>query len=594
MTRPTLRGVLRWATVLALIPGIPASGNALDSGTRTGILLPSTDCARPSRGGDVVLFGDERIPTCPSPGSGWSQLRSQAPAGSPSPDECLSGLVDTRCEEWVSRFDNPYSHAGGGFKGDLLRDMVLSPDGKRLYATGVTWDERTGSELSDRWDWLTVAFDAGTGEKLWNTQYNGDLNQGDSAYDIAISPDGQRVYVTGITDVQDRFDYATVAYDAVSGDQLWVARQNGPLDAVDWAQSLAMSPDGSTVYVTGHTSGSNGFDVFTVAYAAATGATMWTARWAGPGGANDWGFLVDADPDGDRVYVAGSTERLEGGSTRTEIIVLAYEAKETERSGQLLWESRFVDPTRDFESDVPNDMAIGADGTVFLTGRVWRGIVEQDVSGCFCYDFGTAAFRGSDGVQQWTARYRGPHADFNIAYGLAVDPESGRVFVTGGASGELPSGLDYDIATVAYDVQSGNELWARSYSGLPFRVEAGGAVAVSSDGESVYTTGYSAPDWPIGEAGFIVGPLRYEGSSADFTTIKYVAATGEEGWVARYNSSAAGNDTDIPYAVAASPDGNHVYVGGQFWNQVDPQGATYPAAPYRVNLYDYGMVAYEA
>lgn len=66
------------------------------------------------------------------------------------------------------------------------------------------------------------------------------------------------------------YDYATVAYDAVTGAELWVARFDGPASGDDRATALGVSPDGSTVYVAGTSEGDGtSYDIATVAYDAA-------------------------------------------------------------------------------------------------------------------------------------------------------------------------------------------------------------------------------------------------------------------------------------------------------------------------------------
>ena len=59
-------------------------------------------------------------------------------------------------------------------------------------------------------------------------RYNGPGNGDDVAYALGVSPDGSKVFVTGRSTGSTSADYATVAYDASSGTQLWVKRYNGP------------------------------------------------------------------------------------------------------------------------------------------------------------------------------------------------------------------------------------------------------------------------------------------------------------------------------------------------------------------------------
>ena len=49
-----------------------------------------------------------------------------------------------------------------------------------------------------------------------------------------------------------------MAYDAATGAKVWVSRYDGPAHGDDFATALGVSPDGSTVFVTGYSGGSNG------------------------------------------------------------------------------------------------------------------------------------------------------------------------------------------------------------------------------------------------------------------------------------------------------------------------------------------------
>jgi hypothetical protein len=75
------------------------------------------------------------------------------------------------------------------------------------------------------------------------------------------------VYVTGASRGRHSgLDYATIAYNAATGARQWIHRYNGPGNGNDEALSVAASPGGRTVYVTGYSTGAaSGQDYGTIA-----------------------------------------------------------------------------------------------------------------------------------------------------------------------------------------------------------------------------------------------------------------------------------------------------------------------------------------
>jgi outer membrane protein assembly factor BamB len=145
------------------------------------------------------------------------------------------------------------------------RALGVSPDGTTVFVTGDSAGYKGHS------DYATLAYDASTGDQLWVARYDGPVHADDRISALAVSPDGAKVFVTGgsYTGLTAGWDYATVAYDTSTGDQLWLARYNGPASKGDLATALAVSPDGTRVFVTGFSyRATSDSDYATVAYRA--------------------------------------------------------------------------------------------------------------------------------------------------------------------------------------------------------------------------------------------------------------------------------------------------------------------------------------
>jgi WD40 repeat protein len=239
---------------------------------------------------------------------------------------------------WARRYN-------GTANGNEAFSVAASPDGSKVFVTGSTG-----------YDYATLAYDAGTGARLWARRYNSPGNGYDQAYSVAASPDGFKVFVTGSTG----YEYATLAYDAGTGATLWARRYNGPANGDDVADSVAASPDGSKVFVTGYSSGGSWTDFATVAYDAATGAGLWARRYDGPANNADDAFSVAASPDGSKVFVTGSSDR---GWTGGDAATVAYDAS----TGAQLWVARDNGPANG--EDFAGSVAASPDGSkVFITG----------------------------------------------------------------------------------------------------------------------------------------------------------------------------------------------------------------------------------
>jgi len=128
-----------------------------------------------------------------------------------------------------------------------------------VWVTG--WDRRSETLF----DYATVKYDD-EGNQLCGTFYHSWLDGCDGANALTIDNQGN-AYVTGWSDDLDLTadDFATVKYDQ-DGNQLWLARYNGPSDSWDNAKAITVD-DSNYVYVTGQSVGtSSANDYVTIKY----------------------------------------------------------------------------------------------------------------------------------------------------------------------------------------------------------------------------------------------------------------------------------------------------------------------------------------
>ena len=310
----------------------------------------------------------------------------------------------TGAQQWVARYNGPASHNEG------VASLAVDPSGTKVFVTGTSEGAAPGEEKS----YATVAYNASTGTQLWAERYVGPAKR-DSAYSVAVSRNGATVFVTGWSQVSVGTmskDYATVAYNAATGAQRWVTRYQGSGNDNE-GRSVTVSPDGARVFVTGSSQGpASGYA--TVAYNAPTGAQLWVRTYAAaPRTGATYTSTVTVSPDGNTVFAAGI------GAT------VAYYAA----TGNQLWAS----------PDSAASLAVSGAGTVFVTGTNQNATTGNDYT--------TIAYATATGKQVWLARYNGPGSGGDGATAVAVSPDGARVFVTGTSKG-LDPGPDH--ATVAY------------------------------------------------------------------------------------------------------------------------------------------------
>ncbi len=379
---------------------------------------------------------------------------------------------------------------------------ALSPDGTRLFVLGYV-----GPSVKSE----TVAYSTATGAQLWAKTYPPE-NTGGPDESIAVSPDGAQVYVTGYS---IRLGAVTIAYAARTGRQLWVSRYKHKSAGLS---GLAVSPDGTTVYEAGNWVSGGGSYLAVIAYDAATGRQRWLRYYTKvkPAGAALWAVAVS--PDGTTVYVAGQAGALLPSSYS--LIVLAYRA-----TGTLKWATRYANRY------TGGAYAGGAFGGPIVLGP---GGSDLYVAGTVSSKYGhhlaaTFAFRAATGKCLWLDPDSAPGGGGKTA----VTPDGRTVIFVGDRTGDTAGGY----AITSYNASTGATRWAR-------RAPVPGDAPIDSAGLVID---------PHGDTAFVAGS-----NGGGNYIAAWSVARGTVLWTTRY----APAKVYSPVAIALSGDGTRLFVTG--------------------------------
>jgi sugar lactone lactonase YvrE len=332
----------------------------------------------------------------------------------------IAYIAATGRQLWLRRYDVPDGFA-------YAKALVVSPNGQTVFVTGYSGGAIYGSASYDAY--TTVAYDGATGAQRWISRLPGKAGGNNQARNIASSPDSKTVYVTGRGySPTSLYDDLTVAYNATTGTQLWAKRYNGPANGNDFANAVAVAPDGKFVYVTGGsrvgTSSDTPVHAATVAYNAVTGAQRWAARSRGSG----MGGSLAVTPNGRSVIVAGPGIGI-GPNAYSAVV---YNAA----TGAAAWTRRVLELTC-CSILSSQTLAVSPDSsTVYLTGAPAGN----------CCNYGTVAYAVATGTRLWQSNYNGPGKKYDKAIGLVLSPDGSTLYVTGQSDLKNSGGF----ATIAY------------------------------------------------------------------------------------------------------------------------------------------------
>lgn len=369
-----------------------------------------------------------------------------------------------------------------GYGASSGRVMAPSPDGATVYASGASYRNGAGLDI----DLIVSAAATGDGAARWIARYTGTPEyQHASPRELMVTPDGRYVVVFAWIRTGDfkGCALATLAFDATTGQRVWDAIELPSVGGCMTPQQMAIDPAGRFVFVTGSAyakADSYAQAGLTVAYAlggTSPGQRVWSQRYSGsgPGAAT---YLIAPSPDGGRVYVVGTSHAdAQRSAPIADLIVLAYDSA----SGAQLLQS-----SMNAIGNTPAGLVISPDGA---SAYVVTGVQDPGYN----YNIATIAFATGDGRQLWRATYDGPSvSSFDVPWyagPIVISPDGGRVFVTGYGHRPNGQGQFYDFVTLAYETTSGALAWQARYADEG--IDWFPSIAITPRGDQVFVAGWS-------------------------------------------------------------------------------------------------------
>ncbi len=235
--------------------------------------------------------------------------------------------------------------------------LAVDADGN-VYATGIGLDLNVVSH-----DYITVKYNS-SGDSLWMKHYKGLSSDPDGKATAIAVDDSGNIYVTGYsTGSNGYYDYATIKYNGDGAEQ-WVRRFNGPVNEDDRAVGIVVD-NNRNIVVTGEAStvaGSYVRDFATLKYNS-YGDLIWEKYYDGIGGSQDIPADIAADPSGS-IYITGASIGTWQSGGANDYATIKYNS-----DGDTLWVQRYDAANLD---DIPRAMAVDGSGNVYVTGNSYE------------------------------------------------------------------------------------------------------------------------------------------------------------------------------------------------------------------------------
>jgi Ca2+-binding RTX toxin-like protein len=390
----------------------------------------------------------------------------------------LEGTNDGSFDIWVAKYDSNgqqlFINQFGSSEADEAQDITTDSAGN-FYVVGLTAGNiveptEQGSEA------IIAKFDSNGNpvfiEQLVADEANGGVINGrlvvNSATDVTVDSAGN-AYVSGLTVTEDgvvqggldsQGDFWVAKYDD-TGNQIWYTqvssevRVEQPFAPWEEAYGVALSPDGTSVYSTGWTTGDLPGDAVIGAYDAwltklnsNTGEVEFVRQFGTPG--DDFGWSVGTDSQGNIYSYGWSTTNgnapgVIGGFS--DLFLAKFSPDGTEQFFNLI-------STPGDDAAFVGGLVIDNNDIIYVSGYTNSSFTDTTNAGS--YDAFVIALN-TNGTEIWRQQFGTPQLDF--ATDINID-NFGNIYVTGvteGSLGEINHGaVDGWIAKL--DAATGNLL----------------------------------------------------------------------------------------------------------------------------------------
>ena len=426
--------------------------------------------------------------------------------------EC-SAPDDNRCELWATMWDSGLNETPRGAYSEAPEDVAVHRN--RLYTVGQSNDGQADSDV------FILKSDATTGRLLWSRRFSGGSAKRpfDRAESVTVSPDGSTIYVAGTRryDFQGHGNMFLAAFSARSGKKLWAKTVHR---GRAWGVEAEVAGSGRAVYVTG-TGRYEGLrrQVITARYNA-RGDRIWKRHYGADGGDGVSDLAISASG----IFVAASIDQ----DRRSQATTLSYS-----RRGRLKW------------ATAPDEAERGqlyGDDLRVVNGLVYRLITTQELE-----QEGGPAISGMYALGEETGELVWSDVITNVKTGFVSEPQlalspDGQVAYAVGSPGTAPGADHFERFDVrAYDALSGAVLWTVTYD------------HPSAD---VLVNDVMARD-----EGVVIGAILLPGFGRDLLTFALSRESGSLMWSARHNPSDEANSEVNGGTMALGPNHSVIHAG---------------------------------